>query len=103
MIKYDLLEIDIIQHKSDYNTHRGPNGEKVGDTIICIDTSSGKFRNGNYLDMHKKYIIMNPNGGSNDVRVYTGHFADPHEDAYYDWNRFVSLEKFRQIQIDKII
>lgn len=48
-----------------YGTHRGPNGEITGDIVICID-DTGKDT---FIKKYEKYIIMNPDGGNNDVSI----------------------------------
>lgn len=86
-----------------FEGHVGPNGEVVGDIVVCINTDNCKSLSElRTIRLNKKYVILNPDGGRDDLMVWSldDEFID---DTYYKWERFVNIDKFRQMQLDKLI
>ena len=74
---------------------------KKGDKVVCIDNYVVSYDNGllhksKYLELNKSYIIDNPNGGGNDLKLENIEY-------YYKWGRFVPIEKHRLSKLKKII
>ncbi|MFW6225844.1 MAG: hypothetical protein ACOC3V_02695 [bacterium] len=72
---------------------------KKGDIVVCINninvSSDDEVRESKYLELNKSYVVENPNGGGNDVKVEG-------IDFYYKWKRFVPIEKHRISKLNKI-
>lgn len=99
MLKGEVDSI-IAFHRKKYENHTGPNYSWVtGDTIVCINAEGTKT---NYLELYKHYIVLNPDGGSNDVKVIT-YDDEVENESYYRWDRFVSLEKFREMKLSTLL
>ena len=95
-------EIDYIIacHKRNFKGHAGPGNSYVtGDIIVCINAEGTKT---NYLELYKQYIVLNPDGGSQDVSVITYDDKEVNE-SYYKWSRFVTLEHFREMQLTSLL
>lgn len=86
-----------------YDAHIGPNGEVSGDIVVCIDVEDIREPYSNFMKLYEKYIILNPDGGSNDLSLVIYGDDGVLYDYYYKWNRFITVDKFRELQIDKLI
>ena len=72
---------------------------KKGDIVVCIDDYVVSYDNellhkSKYLELNKSYIIDNPNGGGNDLKLENIEY-------YYKWKRFVPIEEHRLSKLKK--